>query len=115
MTPELSLDPQTPNDLRFQFEIIKGLAESVRTQTDAIMRMQEMQTDIVARLERIEAKETAERVAGLLARVDALEAAEHRREGAFHVVTAILKSPSVGWLVGGATFVWGIMTGRVHL
>lgn len=58
-------------------------------------------------------------------RVDALEALgpklakleEHqsRREGATGVVQAIVKSPMVGWLVGGATFLWGILTGRIHL
>lgn len=114
MTAELNLDQQ-PNDLRFQFEIIKGLSESVREQTSVMLRMQEQQTDIVARLERIEAKATAEQVAALLVRVDNLEASEHRREGAINVVGAILKSPAIGWIVGGATFIWAVVTGRFDL
>lgn len=116
--PNRELDPlfdQGPNDLRFQFEIIKGLSESVRTQTAVMMRMQEQQTDIVARLERIEAKETAQQVKDLLARVDALEDTELRREGGARVLTAIVKSPVVGWVVGGATFMWAVLTGRIHL
>jgi hypothetical protein len=108
-------DPQHPNDLRFQFEIIKGLAESVRTQTAAILGMKDQQTDIVARLERIEAKEVAELLAALIVRVEALEDTELRREGGARVITAVIKSPIVGWVVGGATFMWAVLTGRIHL
>lgn len=115
MTPDLSLDPQAPNDLRFQFEIIKGLSESVREQTSVMLRMQEQQTDIVARLERIEAKATAEQVAALLVRVDTLEAAEHRREGAFHLVGTIMKSPFVAWLAAIGAGVWAIASGKVEI
>lgn len=106
---------QSPNDLRFQFDVIKGLAESVRSQTAVLMRLQEQQTDIVARLERIEAKETAEQVAALKARVEALEKTEHRREGASAVITAILKSPVIGWAVGAGSAIWAVATGRLHL
>lgn len=116
--PNRELDPlfdQSPNDLRFQFEIIKGLAESVRAQTNAILGMKDQQTDIVARLERIEAKEVTESLAALILRVDALEDTELRREGGAKVITAIAKSPIVGWIVGGATFVWAVITGRIHL
>jgi uncharacterized coiled-coil protein SlyX len=116
--PNSHLDPlldQGANDLRFQFEIIKGLSESVRTQTSVMMRMQEQQTDIVARLERIEAKETAQQVKELLARVDSLEAAEQRREGGAKVITAIAKSPAIGWLFAAAAFLWSVITGRLHL
>ncbi len=48
-------------------------------------------------------------------RVMALENDSARRVGANGVVSAILRSPAVGWMVGGATFLWGILTGRIHL
>jgi hypothetical protein len=118
MMPNSNLEPlfeQQPNDLRFQFEIIKGLSESVRTQTSVMMQMQAQQTDIVARLERIEAKQTAEQLAALALRVDALEDTELRREGSNRVIMAIAKSPFLAWAVGGATFVWAVMTGRIDL
>jgi uncharacterized coiled-coil protein SlyX len=106
---------QSASDVRFQFEIIKGLAESVREQTKAILRMQEQQTDIVARLERIEAKETAEQLSRLTLRVEVLEATDQRRQGASGVIAAIMKAPVLGWAVGVATAIWAIATGRLEL
>lgn len=51
----------------------------------------------------------------LSARVTALEASDNRRAGAAGVAGAILKSPTLGWIVGGATTLWAIVTGRLHL
>lgn len=116
--PNREIDPlfdQGANDVRFQFEIIKGLSESVRSQTSVMMQMQAQQTDIVARLERIEAKQTAEQLAALQVRVDVLEDNELRREGGNRVIREIVKSPFLAWAVGGATFVWAALTGRVDL
>lgn len=48
-------------------------------------------------------------------RVMQLETERNRRDGATGVVAAIMKSPAIGWAVGGATFLWGILTGRIHL
>jgi len=48
-------------------------------------------------------------------RVTALETERNRRDGATGIIQAIVKSPAVGWMVGGATFVWALLTGRVHL
>lgn len=47
-------------------------------------------------------------------RVAALEAANQRREGATGVISAILKSPGLAWLVGAAVTAWALLTGKVH-
>ena len=54
-------------------------------------------------------------VAAMKIRVTALETERNRRDGATGIIQAIVKSPAVGWMVGGATFVWALLTGRVHL
>lgn len=48
-------------------------------------------------------------------RVAALEAKENRREGAHGLLNTVLKSPTLGWIVGAATTVWALVTGRLHL
>lgn len=53
-------------------------------------------------------------VASMKSRIEALETAGHRQEGALGVVLAILKSPAIGWLVGAAITVWAILTGKVE-
>lgn len=102
----LNQDPRSPDDIRFQFEIIKELAASVREQTKHLTRMQEQQTDIIARLERIEAKETAEEVAACKARLEVLEADFHRRSGRDGFLAAVFKSPLVAWIVVAAGIVY---------
>ena len=54
-------------------------------------------------------------VTALGLRVSALEAKDQRREGATGVVSAVLHSRTLGWVVGGATTLWAIVTGRLHL
>jgi hypothetical protein len=48
-------------------------------------------------------------------RLLALERAQARDTGARNVITAILRSPAIGWLVGAAISAWAILTGKVHL
>lgn len=57
----------------------------------------------------------AQKLDQLAVRVGSLETERNRRDGASGVLAAILKSPAIGWMVGGATFLWGILTGRIHL
>ena len=59
--------------------------------------------------------ETPAKLTALEIRVTALETERNRRDGATGIVAAILKSPSFGWLVGGAGTVWALVTGRIHL
>lgn len=73
-----------PNDTRFQFEVIKQLAESVRG-------MGENQTKILERLARIEEQRVHESVAKLHARIDVLEKDKDLRDGANGFRDAIMK------------------------
>lgn len=102
MTSSYEQAQQNPEDLRFQFEILKSLGESVRQQTSALADLHTQQTEILLRLERIEANKVNEQVAKLEAKVDALEADRLRRDGASGVIHAILRSPVVGWIVAAA-------------
>ena len=54
-------------------------------------------------------------LASIEIRIAKLEADRERREGATGVMAALVKSPAAAWLVGGAAFVWGVLTGRIHL
>jgi len=92
-------EQQSPEGIRFQFEIIKSLGESVRQQTQALADLHTQQTEILIRLERIEANKINEQVAALQAKVEVLEADRLRRDGASGVIHALLKSPVVGWIV----------------
>ncbi len=58
---------------------------------------------------------TGQKLDALAMRVSALEASDHRRAGASGVLSMILRSPALGWLVGAAITAWAILTGRVHL
>lgn len=78
-----------PSDVRFQFEVIRQLAESVRQQTTSLSRMQEQMAAMAERMARIEANRVHDDVERLRAalseetkRVDALMRDKDRRDGA---------------------------------
>jgi len=50
----------------------------------------------------------------LEARVTALETDKNKRDGASGIIATIMKSPTIGWLVGAAVSAWAILTGKVH-
>lgn len=88
------------NDIRFQFDVIKSLAENVRV-------MNETQTKVLERLARIEAREVNEIVSNLQAKVEKLEQLENRRAGESAAWAAIKTWwPMIGsflmvvWIVG---------------
>lgn len=54
-------------------------------------------------------------IGALKAKVEALEAERNRSEGAKGIFHMLMKSPALGWLVGAATTVWAVATGRLHL
>lgn len=91
-----------PNDVRFQFEVIKSLADSVR-------EMGTTQTRMLERLARIEEHRTNEEVAKVKTRLEVLEAEKLRRDGASRVVQGLKEWwPIIGmallvvWTVGRA-------------
>lgn len=83
-----SLFQGSVEDIRFQFEVIKNLAESVRQQTEVIRGIQTTQVNMLERLAKIEANRINETVAKLeekfesaLTKIDALETERDLREG----------------------------------
>jgi len=85
MTDPLSrILQQGPDDVRFQFDVIKQLAESVRMMTDT-------QTKMLERLARIEEQRTHEAVASMAGRIATLEADLQRRTGMMNAVAALPK------------------------
>ncbi len=71
--------------------------------------------EIKTRLSVIEHDSLGAQVAALREEVDTLKMAEAERKGAGGIVKMLLKSPTLGWLVGAITTVWAIATGRLHL
>ena len=57
---------------------------------------------------------TGMKIDALAARVSALEAEHHRRQGASNVLQTLLRSPMLGWFFGAAVSAWAILTGKVH-
>lgn len=96
-----------PNDLRFQFEIIKQLAENGRTMAQNIGDIQKTQVAMLERLARMEANAVNEVVTELKQKVDRLEQMEDRRAGESAAKSAFLKWwPVIGsaamvvWIIG---------------
>lgn len=102
-----------PNDLRFQYDVIKGQSESIRTMTSALIEQQRTLGEIVERLVRIESNKVDSRVTALETKVEQMEAERNQRVGMARAVDLIIKSPAVGWLVGAAVTAWLILSGRV--
>lgn len=84
-----------PSDTRFQFEVIKSLADSIRSMGDT-------QTRILERLARIEEHRVHEAVGKLTARIDVLEQDKDRRDGAMS-------------LLGGIKSWWPVIIGLASL
>ncbi len=101
------------SEVRFEFEIIKHLSESIRTQTDMIAKMQTQQSDILVRLERIEAKEHGAQLAACMARIDTLEADFQRRQGRDGLVSAFFRSPVVAWIAVAIGVVYTIVKDKL--
>lgn len=80
-----------PNDTRFQFEVVKQLAESVKVTSEILRGMGDTQTRMLERLARIEEQRTHEAVAAITARVNALESERDQRQGAAGVSDRFLK------------------------
>lgn len=86
---KVTIDPnalfhQGPDDVRFQFDVIKQLAESVR-------EMSTTQTKMLERLARMEEQKVHEVVAGLSERVTVLEVDLNKRTGMMTAISALPK------------------------
>lgn len=109
-------NPTTDRALRLEnAELLRALVasvESVQTKQDAT---QLQVTDIRDRVIGMEARDHGSLIAAQGARITALETTNQRREGATGVIETMLKSPTLGWLVGAITTVWLAVTGRLDL
>lgn len=54
-------------------------------------------------------------ISQLKSKVSSLEMEKNQRDGAAGVIQMILKSPTLGWIVGAAISAWAILTGRVNI
>lgn len=54
------------------------------------------------------------KVKDLEGRLVVLETEKNKREGAMGFGSWVLKSPTIGWLVGAAISAWAMLTGKVH-
>ena len=82
--------------------------------TKMTVRMDEMDRALRSELTANNIALKAELAAANL-RIVELEKAKSQHDGAAGVVSAILKSPAIGWLVGAVISGWAILTGKVHL
>jgi hypothetical protein len=108
---EVDVDPR---DLRFQYDVIKGQSDSIRSMAEGLLRQQETLSDIVERLVRIESNKVDSRVTTLEAEVEQLKAERNQRVGMSRLIELIFKSPLVGWLVGAGTAVWFLLSGKAQ-
>ncbi len=99
-----------PNDVRFQFEIIKGLAESIRQLTTSIQDMQRTQVGMLERLAILESNRHAEEIHDIDAKVDVLMRDKDRRDGAYGMLgtikawapfTAVILTAAIAFVIFG--------------
>lgn len=103
--------PETNQSTDFLLgQITAQLREMIHSQNNTNAAVNGLEASLGKRIDT-----TNNELKSLAARVQALEAANERREGASSIVTAILKSPAIGWLVGAAITAWALLTGKVHV
>ncbi len=102
------------SDTRFQYEIIKGLSESVRDLAGSIREMQSTQVGMLERLAKLEANRIGEvvgkvevAVEAVKDRVDRLEQDKDRRDGAGGAFRMIKEwAPFVGMVASILAAAW---------
>jgi len=94
-------------DLRFQYDVIKGLADSVRQMATNMAELQKTQVDMLVRLARLEENKVGDELIAMKAatvaltvRVNALESVEDQRQGALNAlgVLRVWAAPICGLL-----------------
>lgn len=96
-------------------ELLRGLVASVQSVQTHMAEMQGQVTDIRDRVIGMEARDHGALISALSARVAALEKTDQRREGAVSILEALLKSPTLGWIVGALTAIWALLTGKLNI
>jgi len=101
-------------DTRFQYDIIKGLADSVRQMATNMAELQKTQVDMLVRLARLEENKVGDELIAMKAattaltiRIDALESDKDRRDGALGALGAIRQwAPFLAMLFSAACALW---------
>lgn len=107
---------QTDRQLRVEnAELLRALVASVESVRQEQQSMHSQVSEIRDKVITIEARDVGAQVAALALRVAVLETAAQRREGATTLAETILKSPTLGWIIGAGTFIWAYLTGKVDL
>lgn len=111
-------------------ETMRQIADNGRATNEVLTGMQAELRDVRERVIRIEASEfktelralkveteriRKEDLSSVQARLTALELLRAEQNGATGMVGTILKSPTLGWLVGAAITAWAILTGKVAI
>lgn len=101
---------EQPENVAFAIGEIRGqLREVIHTMNNTAQKVDAIGEKVIL------AAALPEMVSGLAVRLSALEAKENRREGATGIVSTIMRSPTLGWIVGGITTIWLAVTGRLDL
>jgi len=101
-------------DTRFQYDVIKNLADSVRQMATNMADLQKTQIDMLVRLARLEENKVGDELVAMKAstvalsiRVDALESDKDRRDGALGLLGAIKSwAPFLAMLFSAASVLW---------
>jgi hypothetical protein len=101
--------PSDPGTAFFLGKIEGQLRELIHNQNNEAMKNAAI-GEKVSKLEGV-----PDDIAEIKQRLTALETAEHRREGATGVFQAILRSPTIAWLVAAAGLVWVAFKERLDL
>lgn len=119
MMPEAYSDP---NDIRFGYEVIRNLAESVRQQSEVLRGVQQTQITMLERLARIESNRVNEDVARLQLimesqdkRIDVLEQDKDLRDGG-----SLMRKALVTWwpVIAATAMVFWLLfraSGIIHM
>lgn len=109
-----------PNDTRFQFDIIKGLSESIRDLARSMTDMQRTQVGMLERLATLEANKVGEAVLALKVDLDEADKSikvlmrdKDRRDGATGVFGFFLKYGPVIFSAFAAVWLFGRSLGVV--
>jgi hypothetical protein len=96
-------------------ELLRGLVASVDNMQAHMNAMQGQVSEIRDKVIGMEARDHGALIAALSTRLTALESANQRREGATGIIEMIMKSPTLGWIVGAGTAVWAFLSGKLHI
>lgn len=97
-------EPEKQHSTDFMLgQITAQLREMIHSQNNMSQAMNGLESGLGKRIDQ------------LSNRVTALEHANERQQGATSLVSSILRSPVVGWVVGAVTAMWALVTGRLHL